>query len=168
MANALSGGTGKLKSLWGRFANRAYREAFAEAKLRESIAAQVYYLRESRKLTQGELAALAETQQPAISRIERGEAALTAKSLEAVARAFDVALSIRFVPYSEIAESSICDRIEAYVPRFADDTPSRLVPIPATPSANVRSFRMTGSNLAFNQTPAAPIPTRQVEVALHA
>lgn len=120
---------GKLREFWRRFSNREYRHAFAESRLRESVAAQVYFIRESRKLTQGELAARVGTKQPAISRIERGDAALTATSLEAIARAFDVALSIKFVPFSEIAEEVIAGRIEAYVPEFSDDVPAGLVDI---------------------------------------
>ncbi len=117
---------GKLKAVWAKFANREYRNAYVEARLRETIASQIYFIRESRKLTQSELADLAGTKQPAISRIEKGEASLSIKSLEAIARAFDVALAVRFVPFSEVAEEVVDGRIEAYVPPFDDDRPAAL------------------------------------------
>lgn len=117
---------GKFKALWAKFADRAYRYAYVESHLREAIASQVYFIRESRKLTQTELADLAGTKQPAISRIEKGEASLSIKSLEAIARAFDVALSVRFVPFSEVAEDVVNGRIEAYVPPYSDDRPAAL------------------------------------------
>jgi transcriptional regulator with XRE-family HTH domain len=133
---------GKLKAIWKRLADRIYREAFVEARLRESIAAQIYFIRESRKLTQGQLADILGTKQPAVSRIERGEASLSLKTLEGYARAFDVALSVKFVPYSDVAEELISERIEAYIPPFEDDTPAKLVPVHSSNLPRIRSYEL--------------------------
>lgn len=168
MVTATPKDTGKLKAIWEKFSNRLYREAFAEARLRESVAAQVFFIRESRKLTQGELADLAGTQQPAISRIERGEAALTAKSLEAIARALDVALSIRFVPYSEVAEELVCDRIESHVPSYSDDTPAILVSgATQTPVPRIRYYPWTNGD-TYHPTVSASSNAVSAKVAVNA
>lgn len=136
---------GKLKSLWERFSNREYRHAYLEARLRESVASQIFFIRESKKLTQSELATLAGTKQPAISRMEKGESSLSVKSLEAIARAFDVALSIKFVPFSEIAEDVVVGRIEAYVPPFSDDAPALLQTTGNHPSTGMVYMRVHGN-----------------------
>lgn len=128
MANVTLRDIGKFKSLWERFSKKAYREAFAEARLREAVAAQVYFIRESRKLTQGDLADMTDTKQPAISRIENGSGGLNIGTLQKIAKAFDVALSVKFVPYSELADELVSGRIESYVAPFEDDVPATLVP----------------------------------------
>ena len=137
---------GKLKTVSEKFADRAYRYAYVESHLREAIASQVFFIRESRKLTQSELADLAGTKQPAISRIEKGEASLSIKSLEAIARAFDVALSVRFVPFSEIADEVVDGRIEAYVPPFYDDRPAALEAESASSTAVFSYVRSRGNS----------------------
>ncbi len=137
---------GKIRKLWSRFADKDYRNAFMEARLRESVAAQVYFIRESRKMTQGELAALAGTKQPAISRIERGDASLSLKSLEAIARSFDVALSVKFVPHSDIIDEVINGRLESYVPPYSDDIPDALALHASPNKVQITSTRWSGNS----------------------
>lgn len=142
--------TGKrIKILWEKFADKAYRDSFLKSRLRNSVAAQVFFIRDSRGWSQAELAKKVGTQQPAISRIEKGQGAFSIRSLEAIANAFDVGLEIRFVPFSHIAQNVVNGRIEEYVPPFTDDQPEALVSIPepsALPYARVSAqTRITAS-----------------------
>jgi transcriptional regulator with XRE-family HTH domain len=136
--------TGKIKALWKRFSDKEYRDAFFSSRLRSSVAAQIYFIRESRKWTQSELAEKAGTGQPAISRIERGSASLSVRSLEAIAKAFDVGLCIRFIPHSEIAEDAVFGRLEAYVPPFADDIPDAPGVPPLAPALPPMRYKNSG------------------------
>jgi transcriptional regulator with XRE-family HTH domain len=123
--------SGKIKTLWKMFADREFRHAFMDSHIRESIAAQVFFIRENRKWTQADLAELASTKQPAISRIEKGEARLSLASLQAIASAFDVALQVKFVPFSALLEEIEEGRPERYVPPFSDDMPAGLAEVTA-------------------------------------
>lgn len=71
------------------------------------MAWQIKVNRQVRGLSQGELAQILGTRQSAVSRLE--DPSYGAHSLEtliSVAKAFDCALSVRFVPYSELAKQS--------------------------------------------------------------
>ena len=117
---------GKIKALWKRLSAPVYRAQFLHSRIRSSLAAQIYFIRESRRWTQSDLAERAGTKQPAISRIEKGEGALSLKTLEALAKAFDVGLEIRFVPHSAILEDAVYGRIERFVPPYEGDIPDAL------------------------------------------
>ena len=156
MGTVVSKDIGKLKALWKRFADPDYRTSFLHSRLRTSVAAQVYFIRESRQWTQAELAARAATKQPAISRIEKGEAGLNVSTLEAIAGAFGVGLSIKFVPYSEVAEEAAFGRPEAYVASFDDDVPASLALEEAPAARFERSYKAN-----FTRSPAPgsrPVP----------
>lgn len=141
--------TGKrIRYLWKKFASRKYREGFLKSRLHSSVASQIYFIRESRGWTQSELAEKAGTKQPAISRMEKGQGALSVRSLEAIANAFDVGLEIRFVPFSHLARDAAYGRIEEYVQPFTDDLPDWLVDVPnaGTLPANRISYRDESHN----------------------
>lgn len=159
--------TGKIKSLWKKFFDKDYRYAYLETHLRETIASQLYSIRESQKLTQSDLANLVGTKQPAISRIEKGEASLSVKSLEAIARAFDVALSIKFVPFSEVAEDVVYGRIEAYVPPFSDDEPLTMGSVEDCSPATTAYIRLRGGDSRFSW-PTNATATRSSELQVRA
>lgn len=70
----------------------------------KGIAYQIRALREDRNLSQEKLAAMVEMNQNAISRLEspkRGRPTIT--TLKRIAEALDVALVVRFVPFSKVA-----------------------------------------------------------------
>src|SRR4051812_41849224 len=60
-------------SLPAKLRDKAYRQKFFLAEASADIAGQIIALRKKRGLNQTEVAALLETQQPAISRIERAD-----------------------------------------------------------------------------------------------
>ncbi len=81
------------------------RARFVESHLSKHLAYQLRSLREREGWSQVELARNVEMNQNAISRLENpnyGKATLT--TLRRIARVFDVAIIVRFVPFSQLAD----------------------------------------------------------------
>jgi len=94
-------------SLKPQWSDREYREAYLEASIEQGVAWQIRINRQKRNLTQNELAKALNTRQSAISRLEDPEhGAYNLKTLIEIAKAFDCALSIKFIPYSMLAADS--------------------------------------------------------------
>lgn len=84
-----------------------YRQAYMESAVQQDIAWQIKINRESRKLSQGELAKRIGSTQSAISRAEDttyGRHRI--ETLTKIAKAFDCALQVKFIPYSKLAMES--------------------------------------------------------------
>lgn len=84
---------------------RDARARFVESHLAKGIGFQLRALRDREKLSQQELAQKAGTTQNAISRLESsryGKPTIT--TLKKMAEVFDVALVVRFVPYSQLID----------------------------------------------------------------
>ncbi|HXA48566.1 MAG TPA: helix-turn-helix transcriptional regulator [Burkholderiaceae bacterium] len=78
-----------------------------EASIEQGVAWQIRINRKKRNLSQDDLAELIGTNQSAISRIEDPEYGKhSLDTLVSVANAFDCALSVKFIPYSKLAEDS--------------------------------------------------------------
>ena len=85
--------------------DKDFRDHFTADQIYELLAAQVRLLREKRHWTQEELGARAGMHQVQVSRVEDPDykgARLT--TLSKLANAFDVALIVRFAPFSELAD----------------------------------------------------------------
>jgi transcriptional regulator with XRE-family HTH domain len=90
------------KRLLREFPDPEYRHAYIESFLDSLIATQIRTHREVRGWTQEELAGLAETTQSAISRYERPDySAWKLETLRKLAKAFDLALSVKFVSFGD-------------------------------------------------------------------
>ena len=89
-----------------KLARKPYRDAYVKAHLEQGIAFQIKALRESRGLTQEQLARRINAGgQSAIARLEDpsyGKASLA--TLEKLAHEFDVALLVKFVPFSKFLQ----------------------------------------------------------------
>jgi len=88
--------------LWSRLRNKEYRDEYLVATLTSTLAYQIEALRDQHGWTQTELANLIGTTQSVISRLEDpdyGRANIT--TLFDLAKALDVALLVKFVPYSQ-------------------------------------------------------------------
>jgi DNA-binding Xre family transcriptional regulator len=97
----------KRSRLWARFQSKVYRDAFVESHLSTNIAAQIYSMRVAREWTQEELADAADMAQARISVMEDPSyRRFTLSTLKRLASALDVALVVRFVPFSELLEWS--------------------------------------------------------------
>jgi transcriptional regulator with XRE-family HTH domain len=111
--------------------DRETREQTVASQIRTGIPFQLRAMRERRKLTQERVAEMLETSQNAISRLENPKTSKpTIKTLLRIARAFDVGLLVRFVPfgfYGEVIESMGPDHIEvpSYVEELQDELDSQ-------------------------------------------
>lgn len=111
------------------FADKEYRDAFVEANLRNGIAFQIRAIRKRQGLSQHDLGDRMGTPQNVVSRLEDpGYGKLTLQTLLAVAKALDVGLTVRFVSFSQLADSlaDVSDDALA-VPGFEEEAAERLV-----------------------------------------
>jgi len=104
-------------SLTRELREKQYRDAYVDSQIRVGLPFEIRALRKSRdNMTQSALAEKAKMSQPRISEIESpGERKLNIETLLRLASAFDVALEIRFVPFSKLV-----DRSESFDPETFD------------------------------------------------
>lgn len=92
--------------LWMVPKDKEERHRWMAMIVRASIAFEVRMLRLSRGWTQEELAAKCDESTPTISRIENPEGSwMRLATLEKIARAFDVALLVRFASWEEFVQT---------------------------------------------------------------
>ena len=106
----------KYQQVWKSLEDDEYRREYA-ADVGTGLAFQIKLIREKNGWTQGQLAEHIGSQQPTISQWENpnyGDFSLN--SLKSLATAFDLALMVKFVPFSELVEWD------------ANLTPQRLAP----------------------------------------
>lgn len=88
--------------------NKEYREALATEHVNTTLAIQIRKMRENRYWRQGDLANLLGKHQETISQWENpdyGRHSIT--TLKALAATFDVALLVKFIPFSELVEDMV-------------------------------------------------------------
>lgn len=104
-------------------ANKEYREAFVEAEINTTIPFQIRTLRMLREWSQTELANRTGQKQKTISDFENPSyGRLTLSSLKRLAAAFDVALVVRFAPFSELVDwTATMSKERMEVPSFDKD-----------------------------------------------
>lgn len=96
----------QLRSLLAGLRDKSYRALFVETEIETLIPFQIRAMRKKQGWNQKELARHAGMTQARISVLENPsyEGAVNVKTLVKLASAFDVALVVRFVPFSELAE----------------------------------------------------------------
>ena len=93
------------KLLFSKLKDKEYRQAFVEAYINNGIPFQIRTMRNTREMKQEDLGRLAGMKQEAICRLENPNyGSFTLKTLKDLASAFDVALMVKFVPFSELAK----------------------------------------------------------------
>jgi transcriptional regulator with XRE-family HTH domain len=114
----------KKKRLIDKLKDKEYRDAFVVSHIFNGIAFQIKAMRENMPLTQKELGTLAGMKQERISVLEnQNNSNVTIDTLRRIASAFDVALMIRFVPFSDLTRWDINLSPEALkVTSFNEDT----------------------------------------------
>lgn len=91
-----------LKRLVEDFKDKTVRDVYCDEFLNATIATQIKVLREQRGLTQAQLAELSEMKQSRIATMEDiNYSSWTISTLGKLAKAFDVALSVRFDSFGE-------------------------------------------------------------------
>lgn len=121
----------KLETLWRKFRSKAFRESFVASHISSNIANQIATMREDRGWTQEELAAKAGMRQSRISALEDPSlGSVTLTTLKRIAKAFDVAVVVRFVRYSDVAAWAAEPSPEKIsVPSFDEDRLQESMPI---------------------------------------
>jgi transcriptional regulator with XRE-family HTH domain len=111
------------KKLWEKLQRKPYRHAYLAEHVRRGIAYQIRALRDQRKWKQGAFAKLLGKPQSVVSRLEDPDyGKMTVQTLLEVANIFDVALEVRFVPYSTFVYSTRdVSMTSMQVPEFKDD-----------------------------------------------
>jgi len=105
-----------------RLTDKLYRETFVSSTINSTIAYQIRDLRKKHDLGQTELGDIAGMKQTAISRLENPDYGnLSVNTLKRIAKAFDVALVVRFVPYSELARWKLTMTRNDMVPASFDE-----------------------------------------------
>jgi len=106
-----------------QFRQKEYREVYVDAFLNSYIAAQIRALREARGLSQSGLAKLIGTKQSGVSKLEDvNYSSWSIRTLKKLARAFEIALVVRFVSFGEALADIEDFNAKALVkPKFAED-----------------------------------------------
>lgn len=90
-------GTTLRQHLKGEMKDPEFRRLYGEADIELRVALEVIRARESRRMSQRELAEALKTKQQTVSRIERGAQNVTIETLDKIARALGRGLEVRFV-----------------------------------------------------------------------
>ena len=95
------------KKLMEKLGRKAYRAAYVGEHVRRGIAAQIRAMRDQRGWNQGKLSKELGKPQSVVSRLEDPSyGKVTVQTLLEVAATFDVALQIRFVPFSSFLQQT--------------------------------------------------------------
>lgn len=117
------------KQIVASLRNKAYRDALAEEGINEGVPFQIRAMRQARGWSQKELAKRLGMTQHGISRLENpnyGKFTLT--TLKRLAPIFDVALVVKYVPFSHLADAMAnLSPTDLAVPDYEHDT--ALVPV---------------------------------------
>lgn len=136
------------------FQRQRYRHAYVEDFLDSYLATQIKVLREQRKLTQEQLADLANLRQSQISALEDvHHDSWTIKTLRKLARAFDLTLVVRFESFGvALADIETFSRETLERPSFDQDPVFAGVSVEATAVTTSVSFQaVEGLPAAFAQ-----------------
>ena len=91
------------QEIWASLADKTRREAFVASHLSNNTGSQIFALREARGWSQERFAAEVGMAQPRISVLEAG-CDCSLRTLKRIAASYDVALIVRFVPFSELVD----------------------------------------------------------------
>jgi transcriptional regulator with XRE-family HTH domain len=115
------------RTLWAKLRRPAYRSAYLSEHVRRGLAHQIRALRDQRDWKQGRLAKELGKPQSVVSRLEDPSyGKVTIQTLLEVAKAFDVALQVRFVSFSDfIRNTRDLSTASMEVASFGDDKLAR-------------------------------------------
>jgi len=92
------------RQLFKDLKNKDYRNAYVSSSVDVGVASQIRALREQREWNQSKLAKEAKMHQVRISELENPSHSPTLATLKKLATAFDVALIVRFLPFSDLVK----------------------------------------------------------------
>ncbi len=95
----------KRTQIWESLKDKDYRQEFVSADVNTGLATQIHLTREDRAWTQEQLAQYVGNRQETISQWENPDyGRYSLRTLLKLAEAFDVALLVKFVPFSELVD----------------------------------------------------------------
>ncbi len=111
--------------IWESLRDPEYREQFVAEEINVGLAFQIRSLRDRQKLTQEDLAKKMKRHQPLVSAWEDPNYGKhTLSTLKDLAKAFDVGLHVRFVPFSMLVDWTADMTPDTIAPpSFGDDAP---------------------------------------------
>lgn len=166
------------KKLIEKLGRKAYRAAYVGEHVRRGIAAQIRAMRDQRGWNQGRLSVELGKPQSVVSRLEDPSyGKVTVQTLLEVAATFDVALQVRFVPFSKFLQQTrdVSTR-SMQVVSFTDDFSARSggheIRIPSCTTAGDISIKglISPPNTAANwlDVPTIVTPAKSgVDVRVH-
>ena len=127
--------------------SKEYRHGWVRAQIEIDLPLQIRALRKQRGLTQPQLAELTGMKQSRFSILERpGAASFTLETLRRLAEGFDVALIVRFAPFSELLRLSERFNPDAFnVPSFEEEL-ERSAFVEAETGKEMKSHRLVEAN----------------------
>lgn len=139
-----------------KFRNRKRRRSFAEQDLGSTVAAQIYALRQKHdQMTQKELAAETGMSQARISVLENPNyRKFNVGTLQRVAAAFDVALIVRFVPFSELLDWTVTGAQKTLAPLSFDEefADTDIAAVLKPKNGTIVEFRSAASQSSVSQS----------------
>lgn len=112
------------KQIANSLRDKEYRDLFVSGHIHRGIAHQLRKMRDSRGWTQAELGERSGMAQEQLSRLENPDnERLSLRTLKRLASAFDVALVVRFVPFSNLVDwATRLSESDLVFPSFVDDS----------------------------------------------
>jgi transcriptional regulator with XRE-family HTH domain len=127
-----------MRKIWKKMARKGYRDGYVDAHISNTVSSQITKLRTEHNWTQTQLADHAGMKQSRISVLEDPNwENVEIATLKRIASAFDVGLTVRFVPYSYIAEwAAGLSEHRLFVPTYNEEIENA----PAAESPAARAF----------------------------
>jgi transcriptional regulator with XRE-family HTH domain len=114
--------TSEIAQIARSLGEKAYRDAFVAQEIATILPYQIREMRSARGLTQAQLGELTGMKQETISRLENpNDARLTIRTLLRIASGLDVALLVRFVPFSTLVEWTVASHRQLSPESFTSD-----------------------------------------------
>ena len=130
------------QTMWKSLTDKAYRHAYSAAHVGDYLAMQLHSMRQRRGWTQKQLSEESGITQPQLSNYEDTCEGVNLGTLHKLATSFDVALVVKFVPFSALVKETISSRADAAIPSFDEDSPNAI-----RSSNTLIQFENTGSVL---------------------
>jgi transcriptional regulator with XRE-family HTH domain len=158
------------KRLWKMMQSKVRRDAYVAAHISNTVASQILMLREAKGWTQTQLAEKSGMRQSRISTLEDPNYEnFEAATLRRLASAFDVALTIRFIPFSELTGwTATLSSDKLTPPDFAHDslTTETTVQASAAFGFEIGNTRIYAAELNLLSEPMRPMEIENVPRAL--
>jgi transcriptional regulator with XRE-family HTH domain len=151
------------KKIWRMMQSKTRRDAYVASHISNTVASQILMLREAKGWTQKQLAEKCGMRQSRISTLEDPNYEnFEAATLRRLASAFDVGLTIRFIPFNELVDWVTTISPEKLAPpSFENDTPRDLRSDPSRVPTEMRALSTIpafGQETIDQQTMAATQP----------